>query len=174
MVHVEVEEEELLARSLVAEMSPRADAWAYGIPSQARLVRMFREPEVAVVNQAEQVGAVEDGRMLAGFKAVVAPDADIVVAGQGCLQLVELPFQSLLRAEDLEAVGQDEPCHHRIALPPSVALQRVLMVGIADVVRCHHHVGSLLLGLCGRRGQCHHQQDDKSCVGIICSHAAKL
>ena len=109
--------------------------------------------------------------MFAPLLAVVAPNADIVEAWQSGLQFVKLFLQSFLSAENLETVGADESRHHRIALPPAVALQGVLMVGIPDVIRGNNHVCSLLLCLCRNT---HRQQGKHQNKRFNDSHGAKL
>lgn len=61
MVHVQIEIIELHLGSLVAELTPSADSYAGGIPSESGTVGGLTEPEVAVVEQLQIVFFEEDG-----------------------------------------------------------------------------------------------------------------
>ena len=122
VVHVQVEEEELERALLILEVTPRADAGQDGIPAHTGGVGRLGEPEVAVVEQLETAGAVEDGGMFAPLSTVVTAHTDVVEARQAVLQRIELMLEPLLRAEEVEVVEPDEVGHDYTALAPAVAL----------------------------------------------------
>ena len=59
VVHMGIEEPELLLGLLIFEISPAAHAAAYCIPTERHLLRGLREPEGTAVEQLETVAAVE-------------------------------------------------------------------------------------------------------------------
>lgn len=119
------------------ESAPGADAHTCGIPSEAGAVGCFGEPEIAAVEQREQVGAVEDCGVFACVFAVVASASDIFITGHCSFEVVELLFEPFLSAENVEIVEEGELCDYRGALLPSVARAVVAVVELADIV-CGH------------------------------------
>ena len=115
VIHVEVEEEELLVGAEVEESSPGADAYAGGIPSECGAVGGFVEPEVAAVEQAHAVLLVEDGAVLAVLLAVVACHADVAVAVEVLKHVEELPLKYFLGAEDIGAFPVEHVAHDAAA-----------------------------------------------------------
>lgn len=135
VVHVEVEEEKFAARIFVAEFTPCADAGAGCVPAFfAGDVGCLAEPEVAVIDEAELVGIVEDGRVLAAFFAVFAAYADVFEAGEGVLEVIKLVAVAFLGAEDVELMVSDERREGGETSFPSVADHRVAAVVEAQVI----------------------------------------
>ena len=60
VVHVQIKVIELQAGTLEFKITPRADTHTSGIPTQTRLLRGFRQPEVAMIQQFDFVTVVED------------------------------------------------------------------------------------------------------------------
>jgi len=153
----------------VAEFTPCADAGAGCVPAFfAGDFGCLAQPEVAVLDEVEFAGVVEDGRVFAAFFAVFTADADIFEAGEGVLEVVELVAVAFLGAEDVELMVSDERCEGGETCFPSVADHRVAAVVEAQVIggevetrRC------LLFFLAAARYQSHsHEHKGKNVSGF--------
>ena len=155
MIHVEVEviEHDLLilfptveqAMTLLfarfrGKLAPGADADAGCVPAQARLLRRFAQPEVAVVEELEFVFLVENRLVLATAFAVVAPDADVIVTIKVFEHVLELYPQHLLCPEEVGSHEVHLVAHHLATLLPLVALNAVVPGLVAYVVGADEHL----------------------------------
>ena len=155
MVHVEVEviEHDLLilfptveqAMTLLfarfrGKLAPGADADACSVPAQARLLRRFAQPEITVVEELEFVFLVENRLVLAAALAIVATNADEVVAIKAFEHVLELYPQHLLCPEKVGSHKVDLVADHLAAFLPLVALDTVVPGLVADVVGADEHL----------------------------------
>ena len=97
------------------------------------------EPEVAVVEELEFVLLIENGFVLASTLSVVAPDADIVVAIKGSLQVLQLGPEHLLRSENDRSHEVHLVAHDLAAFGPDLAVDAVVGVFVADVIGADEH-----------------------------------
>ncbi len=155
MVHVEVEVikhdviilfpavEETVAylfTLLHGEFAPCADADASCVPAQARLVRGFAQPEVAMVEETKFVFFVKDRLMLATALAVVATDTDKIVAVEAFEHVLKLSPQHFLCTEKVGSHEVHLVADHLAAFLPLVALDAVVPGLVADVVGADEHL----------------------------------
>ena len=75
-----------------------------------------------MIHNLEEVGAVENGHILAALLAVVATYTYIIVVGKIGFKILELTFEAFLSAENVETMKPDKLCHDGIAEAPAVAL----------------------------------------------------
>ena len=149
VVHVEVEEDELLLGAEVEETSPGADADAGGIPSQGGAVWGLVEPEIPAVEQAHAFLFIKDCRIFAVLFAVVAPDADVVVAVEVLQHVANLTVEDFLSTEDFGLFPVEQVAEDLAAARPYFAADAVAVVPVADVVGPDGE----FLGRGGERGQ---------------------
>ena len=154
MVHMEVEEPDPLAGILVLQIRPGADADAGGIPAQARLLRGFRQPEPALVQQAEPVPAPEHRFEFPGFLPIVTAHPHTVVIRQCIKHVMQLVHKDFLTSEDVRALIPQHRAHVRKTVFPTIAATGVSFVFITDIVASHFQGG--FAGTCGdgeRKGE---------------------
>ena len=134
VVHVQVVVDEPELGMLQAEHAPGTYPDAGRIPSFARAVRRRRKPEVAALDEVEFVSVVEYGGVLTALLAVITPHADVLIARELRLEVLELMVKAFLRAEDVKAVEANELRHIRVALLPAVARFVIALIVHADVI----------------------------------------
>ena len=117
-----------------AELAPSADSYAGRVPAQTGLFWRFAEPEVAVVEELEFVIFVEDGLVLAATLAIVAPDADVVVAVEGIFHVLELFPKHFLSPENVGRHKVHLVADDLTAFLPMFALHAVVPVLVTNVV----------------------------------------
>lgn len=108
-----------------------------GVPSLVGTVGDFREPEMAFVQQPETLLFIEYGGIFAFGLAVIAPHADIGIAGKLRQHIVQLPVEHLLAAENIEPLEFDQPAYPGAAAFPAVAAFGVALIGVTDIVGGH-------------------------------------
>lgn len=108
-----------------------------GVPSLVGTVGDFREPEMAFVQQPETLLFIEYGGIFAFGLAVIAPHADIGIAGKLRQHIVQLPVEHLLAAENIEPLEFDQPAYPGAAAFPAVARVRRRLIGVTDIVGGH-------------------------------------
>ena len=154
MIHVEVEEIEdlrvflspiekaatLLFLLFHGKLAPSADADTDGIPAKTWLVGRLAQPEITVVEQLEFVRLIKNGLVFAAAYAVVATDADVVVAVETFLEITKLGIKHLLRAEDVGRHEVQLVTDDLAAFGPHLALDAVVGVLITDVVGADEHL----------------------------------
>lgn len=137
MVHVDIEEEELLSRALIEEFAPGADSHASSVPSQSRSGGSGGEPEMPLVEQGQRASVVEYGGVLSCLLTVITPYTDIVVVVEAVLHVLKLPVEHLLCAEDIGMLKVDQVADHLATLRPDIAGYGVFVVAVADIVRAY-------------------------------------
>lgn len=119
-------------------MPPTANTRIFRIPSHARLIGSFRQPETAGIQQDEAIFFIEYRSVLAGRFAVVAADSDTtVVTRQTVRQVVELGFKNLLHADQVERFVGDLIADDRTSLAPPIASLLIGRVRIPDIIGCY-------------------------------------
>jgi hypothetical protein len=116
------------------ESRPRADPHDVVPPSlRGDHLRRVAEPERAAVDNLEPFLAVQDRGVLALGLAIVPPDADLAVDGEGFAEVIKLAAERLLQPYHIRVVVADELVHLLAPLlPPVFAIARVV---VPDVVR---------------------------------------
>ena len=138
MVGMEVEEKEHFATFAHPEFSPSADAYASRIPTQRGFRVRRREPKVPVAELIQSVAPIKYGRIFARLVSIIAPNAHVIVVGQCAQQVVELPFQHLLRPKSVGMVEVKLVGYHLTTFRPKVSLRLIAVVSISYVIATQH------------------------------------
>ena len=87
---------------------------------RARHRRRVGEPEGAAGHHAEAERVDPDRGVFAGGLAVIAADADLLIAMQPLLEFVELEAQCLLKADQVRRMVADQGDHVPAPIRPGV------------------------------------------------------
>ena len=152
MVHVEIEEikpfctfspiEQAMTLFQVfhCKFAPSADADADRIPTQARLVGRLAEPEVTMVKELEFILFIKYGLMFATMLAIITPNADIIIAIQSLLHILELDIQHFLCSEYLRRHEVHLVANDLAALLPNFTLNAIVPILVTDIVGTDQHI----------------------------------
>ena len=123
VIEMRIQEVQGISGVSVLQLCPTANTRIFRIPSHARLIGSFRQPETAGIQQDEAIFFIEYRSVLAGRFAVVAADSDTtVVTRQTVRQVVELG----------DLIADD-----RTSLAPPIASLFIGRVRIPDIIGCH-------------------------------------
>jgi hypothetical protein len=138
VIEMRIQEVQGISGVSVLQLCPTANTRIFRIPSHARLIGSFRQPETAGIQQDEAIFFIEYRSVLAGRFAVVAADSDTtVVTRQTVRQVVELGFKNLLHADQVERFVGDLIADDRTSLAPPIASLLIGRVRIPDIIGCY-------------------------------------